>query len=600
MGPHGGVFAAGPLCSAFGPGPMRRRWVEETKAVYRVGSDLAKLSKCGLVVDFSSPVFSQMGADDPRYHLERQKMENLWKLVVNAIRSKATAMMRHRYGFPESLAGMLDEDREQSVASLQRFKLVVEAFRAAQARQEPAVRELVSRSQLSSAAMELVMRYAGAASFTMGPQLVEWLRAAFHGILQSIISENCNKELRDCETRRGPSKSLGKMEKWNAPVDSQLLSKFKREEISIVASAPVPSQFGKDNLFEPVRDGTGASDSMDLRRITGKQDWSTYNTVGAANMYGDVEAMLWAHQEDAWQQLGRSWASQLIPENQVVCQRDKSLFVLVLKCVPGACLVWPMKKRFPDRAGYYCLDLTVDRLQMQAVMSFEGWFVLDCRPCSPLELFKFGAGFHDGITFRKVGMPTPLLEWQASHGFAGVPEHTLKKLSAEMGASEGDFGETTNCKYDDLLALRLMMVVRPELTREQALNILLMRNLEADLDASGYIDDITDDQWADCALLADQKDSKDIISKRKAAGARRTQAVMSAKKLVETSFPQASKLAKRVAGKNATKKAADMEKQARSRFFEAVASDVNTALVERLPGPTKLVTDVPNGRWLVS
>lgn len=236
----------------------------------------------------------------------------------------------------------------------------------------------------------------------------------------------------------------------------------------------------------------------------------------------------------------------------------------------------------------------------QPMMSLEGWFVLPSQISSPLDLHRAGFGFGSGFVFHITGKPMSIMEWQAQHAFAEVPEMSLKQMCVELGAEPDDLGQTSGCKYDDLLALRLIMLQTPDLSAEQAKTMLLRRNMVQDLTGSAYLDDADDDYWNDVVLLGDQKDAKVVVAEKKNASERRNTAITSVSKLVETTFPEVQALGKKVATKRAQAKAAAARQQAGQRLYDDLSEDVHRAVLDRLPDEAKVIADRPNGRWFVS
>ena len=63
------------------------------------------------------------------------------------------------------------------------------------------------------------------------------------------------------------------------------------------------------------------------------------------------------------------------------------------------------------------------------------------------------------------------------HGYAGVPEFASKELVAEKGDVQENFGETTDLKYADKLALILMLAAKPNFNHASALEKMLGRHV---------------------------------------------------------------------------------------------------------------------------
>jgi hypothetical protein len=298
--------------------------------------------------------------------------------------------------------------------------------------------------------------------------------------------------------------------------------------------------------------------------------------------------------------LGRSWVTNFIPEGEFVARTssDSEIF-LVVKVLPGACLLWTARRPWTPQL-HCCLVLHATELKFIPLLSLDEWCVLSYSPLSPLERHLLGVGSGHGMVFSMTGAPKLVMEWQAERAFAGVPESSLKQMVAEKDAEMADLGETSECSYSDHLALKLMLLYRPELSADEAQSALLRRNIEQDVDGSGYLDDVGDEHWNDVVLIGDQKDGKEIVGQHKKARERRVRAIASTKKLVEVVFPKAKELMKKASTKAQAKTIALQEKQNRERVYAALAADVNKAVLENVPDKCKVVTDVVNGRLLLS
>lgn len=134
----------------------------------------------------------------------------------------------------------MDESEEHRKASWAKFKKVHDAYEAAKGRPEPFVIAMVEKCMLGSTAMQWAVRFAGVGAWERRrtPQMAEWLRAVWQGILQTIIIENTNRERRDKEVRGSTNKSYNKFGRWARPIDTAVLKKFERKEIVVKTYAP--------------------------------------------------------------------------------------------------------------------------------------------------------------------------------------------------------------------------------------------------------------------------------------------------------------------------------------------------------------------------
>lgn len=572
--------------------------MDELREVLKTASDLKGLAHIGLAVDFSERKFSKMHIDDPLVAAEDARFREYTNLLFCIVRSRATSMLRHVLGLPEMLAGLVHSDPEKRDITWKKFQALVAAYRAALARQEPEVKAMVARCQLSTTALQWATKFAEATSWdSISTQMQEWLDTIFSSICQTLVLESTNRELRDKEQRGSTSKNFNKFDKWSRAVDTRILEKWGRQEIQALSCAPVPASFDGDEIFQPFHGKEGKKkDSVNLCGITGKADWVTYNTVSVLDVYAELVLLQHAHETNAWGELGGSWRSSFVPESQVISM-DKSRLFLVVKALKGVVVAWPLVRAGPQAAQ---LQMDVSSLTFLPMLDIEDIYVVPTALRSPLRWHVEDSKRAFGLRWAIVGRPRTLMQWQAEQGFAHVAESSLKKMVQEQceGMDE-QLGECTDFKYAHKLALMLMMVHLPELTHEEAIAMLLRRSVNELKPETSFLEDVDDEAISDCVLVGDQKETKTILDDRVKAAAKKASEKASVQGLVSAFFPSAKQAAQHNLWKSRAARAAKKAAAEQSRLYAALKGDATAAIKRELPKSVKLVENAKNGRWLI-
>lgn len=587
------------LCEMCPPISTRRSWVEELCAVFHTAEDLAGLRRCGIIVDMSDKRLARLAMDDTLVLVQDKLYSEYFCLCFNLVRSRATAMIRHILGLPEMFAGLLHNDSTKQQESFSKLKSFYEGYMAASVRKEEVVKHMVARSLFGTTAIRLACLFAQSGRWQhVTQQLKVWLHTVFKSIGQTVVLENANKELRDREQRGSTGKSFNKFDKWACPVDLKLLEKFGRREVSPLSCAGSPPLgFDSARPFCPVSDKDGTNDSLDFRSVLGKQDWTTFNTVSILDVFSEMILLRHGHERDAWHDLGGAWHSSFIPEGEVIVQKgDKPQGNFVLKVLKGVALTWPVR-----RIGSNCWELKATaELNLQVILSLDDWYVLPSQLHSPLHKFLTGERDLSAFRFVVAGKGVPILEWQSERCFAKVPEHALEKMLGEVGVDENDRICVGAGRNSERLALLLMLRITPGLAEHAAAERLRKKQLSESADKACFLDDLTPDAITDCVLLGDQKDTKVVVDERKAMITKRAKDKQGIIDLMAAFYPKACDIGKRAQAKAQTNKKAAQAATERHRFFTALDGNASEELARSMPASVKLVTDEPNGRWLIS
>lgn len=573
--------------------------MSDLQGVVSTTFDLVAMSRFGLVTTFHDPKYNRLKVEDPVVVTEDCKFREYWQLCYSLIRSRATSMLRHVLGFPEMLAGLKHKDTAKQDLTWQNFRKLSEVYSAAILRTEHEIRLILEKSQLGTTAMQWAMKFGRATNWEhINEQMQEWLDTVWGSVLQTMLLENANKELRDKEQRGSTSKSYNRFDKWSRGVDLRLLEKFGRREVEVQGCVTVPANFDADTVFQPFH-GKEASDrdSVNLGGITGKADWVTYNTVSVLDIYAELLLLEHAYNTDKWSEVANSWVSHFVPEGQLVSVDKQHLF-FVVKVLKGVLVGWPTKKINSKSVE---LQMGINRLTFLPVLSLDMVDVIPTELCSPLHRHVMGEQQPSGLRWAIVGKPLPVLTWQAHNGFARVQETSLKHMvQQKCDGMDEHIGECSDLKYSHKLALMLMLVCLPDIAFNDALAKLLRRNVQEMKPESGYLEDVDDKQISDCVLIGDQEETKELVKARAKAVTKQANDTDSVRELCKVFFPLAKQAAQRALTKSQAAKVAAHTASERKRLYANLESDATEAIRRELPPTARLQADEKNGRWFIS
>ena len=204
-----------------------------------------------------------------------------------------------------------------------------------------------------------------------------------------------------------------------------------------------------------------------------------------------------------------------------------------------------------------------------------------------------------GLTLR-VHEAEPLLGWQASHGFANVPEKTLEKLVDDLDLRGSLPENPKGVSRTDHLALNLSRALIKDLSFDDANALMIYRcETEEDLVATECFDDALDnDIFLDIATRDDQQVAKEHKVKQRVAREQLNKRAYSVRRQVEETFKHYPK-AKVAAIAKEVHAAKLHTKVGLGRRWATVVGD-KTFLEKWKPPSSGVFTDVENGRWRVT
>jgi hypothetical protein len=254
-------------------------FMSQLKETLLVATKPDLLCRLGLFVDYS-PI-ENLGYCDVHAVIATQDdmMQSFWRFVFNMLRSHSIVMVRHIFGWPYLLAGLLHPDPARQKDTFAFLKEAEETRLTARTKGSPDIQKMVSQLPMQSTVSELAILFARAGRWrTVTPQMAELLSCLFRGIGATKLIEDCVQKLRDHETRDASSNIMCHFEQWSAPIGARLLADFNLPEIQPATSASHRVGFDAGSLFSQTHGSDGQKDSVDVRRILGEQQWLTFNS----------------------------------------------------------------------------------------------------------------------------------------------------------------------------------------------------------------------------------------------------------------------------------------------------------------------------------
>ena len=565
-------------------------------------TEFVDLKRAGVIVDYPETKLENLSDTSPLVSYQDGIWKTLWRMTFNILRTRSSTLIRHGDGLPASLAGMLHDNEELVMEKVREFRSAVEAFEEAATKVHisSSVKSMVHESPLNITGMQWCIRFCRAGQWgPPTPQLRRLLHVYFRSFGQTKIVEDALGSLRDVESRAGPAKEVHHFTCWQKLVDSKLMAKYDRPEITHNTSVPVPKEFNGDSLFHVVAKSDGSTDSVDLRMILDRRDWTSWNAQSVKTHISHMMLLRQLHETGEWRKADTAWHAQLLPEGVIIKNKKSGLLYMNLKVLDVASLAWPVQETEPD---VYELDLGVSRLSWCFAFSLDDYDVVPTIVLSPLHMLLTGMTVDKTFQFQTQGAKMSLEEYHIEHGFVGISEGVMKKLCKDMELDVQPEADLTEVPFADVLALQLAQN-RRTMTEDEARAFLFRRSHDGDDICKGYLDEITEEEVQDVVLIGDIWATKQFIKDRDKAKVRRAAAQDTVSKIMNVAYPRVvSTVNKRAQTKAAAKKAEAALLKRRQAAFAACAEDSEKFVESRRPqvNGCKVYVDNLNGRYRLS
>ena len=228
--------------------------------------------------------------------------------------------------------------------------------------------------------------------------------------------------------------------------------------------------------------------------------------------YAEMQLMIQAfNAQDPGYFNTRPMPTSLLPEKQVVVIKAKmpdgtlgEEDLLVVSNQRAAAATWPIVGCGKDLLVKF--DKDVKRIRWVTIDDVKMAKVQPTKAISPKHVNALKQKGSTGIKLMRVGAPVPLLKWQCSRAFAGVPGATLKCLAKQVGAPILNLNDASIME-EDKMACEIILQLEDAMSQEKLHEMLQYRKWEAESSLCAMWDeDMTQDILDDVMLQSDRKD----------------------------------------------------------------------------------------------
>ena len=584
-------------------------WVHPLREAARDFLDPLQLRRVGFTVSFSGPQFAGLLATDPRVGYEDVLAELCVKFLKELLRSRCSSMMWHSSSYPGLLAPLLSEDPIVVQEHLQLLHKHSEAFLAAGARTQATLKPTVQRSCFRGKYMASVLHFARRSNWEMSAALRELIYSVFSGLLQTKMNEDANQLLRDHETRDRPSKVQRHFTQWSIPVERHLLQTYERPEVEPQVGLLVPPRSTPfEGIFQATQRGTkdlnpGAPPGqLPLRKVLDVGTWWSPSAQSQRRAYAEMQLLSYLHEHQCWHLADEAWRAELLPVGQFIVVDKRAMYVVEVLSV--AAIVWPASISLDDKPFFSWSTDDSQHPEWFMCFKFDGIKVQSTKAASPLhQRVARGAVSRATLALRLAGLIVPLLEWQASHAFAGVPEACVKRVHSEMGLDRSSGVESAGASAaGQEVLLDLMRHFNADLTPEEA-KLACYQCEGASSIQDINIADLDLDVLRDVVLPGDHAQVREAVVEHTNALTKQRHFYTQVVVAVDAHFDKKPMTAAAKAKcKKAKAEAPNVLKPGTTKahwrkYAEGSSLDFILAWA---PKPLKVVQDNPNGRYLVA
>lgn len=548
--------------------------------------DLSALQRCGFDTSIKG-----LTTSSPEVLDQDAMATKAFNLAASILKHRCSSMTWHSASWP-GLTALLLSDREADVArGFDLLKQSRDAFLWASVGM-PASREYAKRSMMNGEIMKLLCSMADEAGWkVVSPRLRRALLGIWGGFSQTLVVERSNKILREEETRSTNSKTISRMHRWQSLALSEVMKPFGFEPLKVSSHVVQDPDMCLDGLFEP-----GKKSSQWPDDITKDSSWATFSAQSVRRLYSEQHLMLAAHASGDESAFDDAWMSFFLLEKAVVIERAESTRGFYIVCILGsASLTWPIKVD----GKYMHLETSrakVSSLTWLTLSALETMYVVPFKVAGPKRTILDNT--RHGIAMKADGVPTPLLDWHCSRGFAHVPAFAMRRLCEERGvplpsSSLLVSGTTT----EDALAVALVSSMKPSWNDRCVADALAKRKWfeveDQTLDGAAIDPDAMDD----CLLPGDRRDFAKALTDSKSVAAKAERRMEKSLALVKRVCPKVAK-AKDPSDPGLTKHIASRKRKFGERWWAEITFAAEE-LRDLKPASCVVITDRPNGRFLV-
>ena len=250
-------------------------------------SSVSALSRCGLRCNLSP--CEDMAEDTPELLIQDAVAHQSMDFLLCFMRARVASCAWHSHSLPGLSSLLLHPDQAKVTEGLRLFKEYVLAWEWARQCGSAAGVDMAGRSMLHGKLLVALVRLARITNFeSVNVPMSILLNNMWTGFLQTVINERMNKELRGAETRSSTSKDLARLKRWEACRHSGQMEHYGVRMKPVDHTISVPTDVDLNVVFKAVNDAS----SVDLKRIHGKQDWETWNSMSIRKTFAEQQLMV--------------------------------------------------------------------------------------------------------------------------------------------------------------------------------------------------------------------------------------------------------------------------------------------------------------------
>ncbi len=541
--------------------------------------DLTKLAHCGLECDVRAA--KDLEVSSPQVLWQDAQCHCMFKFEIGIMMNRSASLAWHDMCWPGLTALFVHAKTEMVARGVRLLRLDVSAMEWSKD-QSPTGAEMAARSMLNGPVMAQIVKMFKADKFArVPPCLVEWFKLFWSGLLQSVINERANKVLRQVETHDCPSKAIARMKKWEALRLSSLAKMYERKPLEVAEFHDVPVDCL--DLMSSLFEHSNETPPLNLHRITGVQDWQTWNSMTVRNAYAETFVMRQAYENtDASILTG----SAMVPAGQVICVKPDVVreCYFTLQNLRIAFQVYLCSNK--GHTVHLDRDPDTASVEWRCIKSWDDIYVIPTRSGSPLHSMivkKKTPNVSIGAQLIVAGSPVKVLQWQLNNGFAGIREEELKLIKKHLNA------KTT------VLATDLIMHLEPKITEDEMTSRLHLRKL-TDYGCPTGETELDQAIISDTMLASDRNNFMRAQEEETKVGAQRKERGTRITKLLEHIRP---KLKKSKAPNLGLKTKIETQKRKHGEmWFMKILGDA-AVIEEYKPTETVCIVDDSNGRFLM-
>jgi hypothetical protein len=317
-------------------------YMADLQGCFAVLCDQAKLQKMDFLVEKSEGAKAGLAAAEATHPVVED--EDAWiqlaaKLAIATCKCRLRYLKWYSEGYPAKLAQLLSTSPSEVKAGLQHMKQTLEAWTAAQSREEAIIKKFVNKSFMKWSAVKLFFEEAANLEFkTVDEHLHSHISEVF-ALGQTAIVEDGFHHLRSAETRDQPNQRMSHNRVWSVNVQRDLLGKdnkyvqvpWRAETLTKDEPKSVPAQC----FSGPTQRSKTSFDMSNFVSHSPSGFWPTYSASSFPSLVAEMALIRHCHANDAWTVCSLHWLCVLMVEGILVRRTGTARWLFCMGHVQG-------------------------------------------------------------------------------------------------------------------------------------------------------------------------------------------------------------------------------------------------------------------------